>query len=359
MNELMLREILDQPRILREALPDLRRQATLLEIPAFDHVVLTGSGDSLCAAMAVEHLFCEAVRRPISAVPSMSASRFPKLRGSEVTITVSVSGAAVRTVEAALAAKRRGSLVVAIVADSRSPLAEASDACIVMPEPISRRTPHTRDYTLTILALAVICERLGDTVFDALDHWPSLVERTVDDALAWAGTLLPAPSERRVWFLGAGPDRGTAAYGALKFWEAGGSFSWWDDLEEFGHGSQLAALPGDDAVMLAPGRSASRAVEMIPGMVRMGLRPILVCREREAEAHADDQWPGFGLRNLPHWSWAPFLSCLPVQALAYAFTTDRCIDVLQPMGGKPHGRVYEDVHEEWVRNSLLETDDVP
>jgi glucosamine 6-phosphate synthetase-like amidotransferase/phosphosugar isomerase protein len=356
MNELMLREIEDQPTILRESLVDLRYQLATLDLPAFDRVVLTGCGDSLYASMAVESLFAETLRRPIVALSSMSASRFHRHGPGELAVAVSVSGEAVRTIEAALAAKRRGAHLVSIVADEGSTLAGVSDWSLVMPSPMTRSTPHTRDYTLTLLALGAACERLGHAEFDMLDRWPAVIESVMPNALAWASTLLPVPAERRVWFLGAGPDLGTAAYGAMKFWEAGGSQAWWDDLEEFGHGSQLVAIPGDDVVLLAPGRAGSRALEVLPALVRMGLRPILVNGQAH-QGRLEDSTPRFGLPNVPATPWAPFLSCLPVQALTYAVATHRGIDVEQPLGGKPHGSLYEDVHVSWVRQGRLEPEE--
>jgi glucosamine 6-phosphate synthetase-like amidotransferase/phosphosugar isomerase protein len=354
MNDLMLEEINDQPRILSESLHDLRGQARNLQIPSFGQIVLTGSGDSLFAAMAVEHLLSELLKRPTLALPSMSASRFTGVFDKALVVAVSVSGEVVRTHEAARAAKNRGSFVVAVVSNPDSTLAAAADACLIMPTPMTRQTPHTRDYTLTLLALAVLGERLAGIPLTPLEDWPSLVGSVVSEGLAWAATLLPAPQERTVWFLGAGPDRGTAAYGALKFWEAGGSLAAWDELEEYGHGTQLVSRPGDDVVLLAPGPARSRALELIPGLRRMGLRPLLIDKNRPTTTRAGRDDHDFVLPDLGDWRWSPFLSCLPLQALAYVFATHRGIDTMLPLGGKPHGQTYEDVHHEWMRLSTVE-----
>jgi len=152
--------------------------------------------------------------------------------------------------------------------------------------------------------------------------------------------------------LGIGAYRATAGYGALKFWEAGGVLSWWDDLEEFAHGSQLQALPRDDVVVLATGRSWSRAAEMVPGLTRMGMHP-LVITER-------DPLPGvrierqFQVPEIESANHTALVTCLVVQAIAYQYACARNIDVLISMNGAPHGQTYEDVHTEWVRNSTVE-----
>lgn len=354
MNEMMLREIDDQPRVIRTGLADLRRQASELPLLDADEIVLTGSGDSLFAAMAVELLFAREAKRPVWALPSMSVSRFPRASSSRLLVAISVSGEVVRTLEAARAEADRGSTVVAVVANEDSSLAKLAHGSLVMPTPMSRQTPHTRDYTLTLLALGVLCERLAGRRLRELDRWPSLVQETLPAAMEWAKSLLPAPAERTVWFMGAGPDRGTAAFGALKFWETGGSRSGWDDLEEFAHGPSLIAAAGDDVVLLAPGRAGTRAFEMLAGLQKLGLRPILISPEIAGHAVPSIDYPHFALPVLGDWTWSPFVTCLPVETMTYVYAMHRHIDVMLPLGGKPHGPVYNEVHEEWMRQSVLE-----
>ena len=355
MNEMMLKEIEDQPRALHAALAELRDQALALPSLDADEIVLTGSGDSLFAAMAVELLFARETRRPVWALPSMSVSRFPRAPSARLVVAISVSGEVVRTLEAARAEVQRDATVIAIVADRDSSLAGLADHVLVMPPPTSRQTPHTRDYTLTLLALGVLCERLAGRRLPELDRWPSLVEETIPKALDWAKTLLPAPPERTVWFLGAGPDRGTAAFGALKFWETGGSRSAWDDLEEFAHGPSLVANAGDDVVLLAPDRALTRAREMLPGLRRLGLRPIVIAPEAADALTPPLACQRFTSSGLGDSAWAPFVSCLPVEAIAYVYAMHRQIDIMLPLGGKPQGPEYNEVYEEWMRSSVLET----
>jgi glucosamine 6-phosphate synthetase-like amidotransferase/phosphosugar isomerase protein len=352
MNELMLQEMQSQEQMLAEAKVELRSQAAAIPVPTIGRVVLTGSGDSGYAAMAVEDLYLERLGVPVWAVPSISAARYPRAGAGDVVVAISVSGEVIRTLEVARTARARGSLVLAVVANANSTLARESDAALMMPKPITRATPHTRDYTATLLALGVLGERLAESIWSGLDGWVESVGANVERSLAWASSIsVPAPASR-VWFLGSGPDRGTAAYGALKFWEAGGALSWWDDLEEFAHGSQLQARPGDDVVLLATGRTRSRAAEMVPGLIRMGMRPLVVTDgEPLAGVLAQQQ---FRLPAFDDAGMASFYSSIPVQAIAYRYACERGVDVLVPMAGANYGQTYEDVHNEWMRGSRLE-----
>ena len=349
MNELMLREMQSQPADLAAALVDLRGQAAALDLGRPERVVMTGSGDSGFAAMAVEHAFTQALGRPVWALPSASAARYGQGRIDGLTAVISVSGEVRRTIEAAMAARNAGGQVVAITAGASSSLAGLADAVLVMPEPFTRSTPHTRDYTMTLLSLLVLLEALSGEPIPELDAWPGQVGELLPASLAWAERLAEAKAsvDGPVWFLGMGPDRGTAAYGALKFWEAGGSAAWWDDLEEFGHGSQLAARPGQLAVLFASGPAWGRAHEMRDGLERMGLSPAVIGDRAPEDAQCLALPP---IR--PELS--PLLSSIPPQALAYAFANQRGIEVERPMGGGSLGELYEDVHRDWMRRGALE-----
>jgi fructoselysine-6-P-deglycase FrlB-like protein len=353
-NELMLREMLAQPADLAAALVDLRRQVGRIGIRRPDRVVLTGSGDSGLAAAAVELAFTSYLARPTWAMTSASAARYGAGRLDGLTVVISVSGEVRRTIEAAMAARNAGGRVIAVTAGESSTLVGLANATVLMPEPLSRATPHTRDYTLTLLALLVLLEALAETRIPELDEWPSQVAETLPRSMTWAEEVSTQHSaaDGPVWFLGMGPDRATAAYGALKFWEAGGSPAWWDDLEEFGHGSQLIARPPELAVIFANGPAQSRAEEVGRGLERMGLPSALIGEG------VSPQQAGFDLPPIrPELS--PLLTSLPPQALAYAFATRRGIDVGLPLGGDPLGELYEDVHRDWMRLSRIEPSGPP
>ena len=150
MNELMWREMQAQPDDLAAALPELRRQATSLSSLSPERVLLTGSGDSLFAALSLEMAYGLELGRPVWAMPSAAAARYGSGRLGGLTIVISVSGEVRRTIEAAMSAHIAGGKVLAVTSGAESTLAREADAVIVMPQPITRTTPHTRDYTTTL-----------------------------------------------------------------------------------------------------------------------------------------------------------------------------------------------------------------
>jgi glucosamine--fructose-6-phosphate aminotransferase (isomerizing) len=347
-NDVMRRDIWSQPEALRAAVPDLRAQAESLDPdPRWTRIVLTGSGDSFIAALAVEELY--RLRQPLASrvVPALDAARYVRWTENDVAVIVSVSGEVSRAIETARAAAGRGATTIAITAAPESTLARTSSHRLVIPSPIDRSIPHSRDYTLTLAALAVLLERLSGAESPELDRWPDLVASffsALFEAPHWA-----PPTSGRTWFLGAGPDRATAMYGALKFWEAAGLRAWWDDLEEFAHGSQLMAAPGDRAILIASGAGVTRAIEMQPGLRQMGLLSVLVTGDSVDVPHR------LAVPSLGGPEWHPFSACLPLQQLAYVDATRRGLDVSIPLHGQGHGPDYDRVHVEWTKRSALGT----
>jgi glucosamine 6-phosphate synthetase-like amidotransferase/phosphosugar isomerase protein len=344
-NGSFLREIRMQPETLRGSLADLREQAAMM--PALDmrRLILTGSGDSFIAAAAVAPLFEERLDIPVKALPSLDASGFHRWASGDVLVAASVSGEVTRTIDAVERAVARHVPTVGITAQRESTLVGVSDVSLITPPSIDRSTPHARDYTVALLAFGTLLEGLTGHRAPELDAWPDVAGSVIDAAF---DVLRDEPAvDGTTWFLGAGPDRATAAYGALKFWEAAGLQARWDDLEEFAHGSLLMARPADRVVVVASGRGAERAAEMLPGFLSIGVRPLTVGPERIA-----DDCPHVDAVALDGSSWQPFTSCLPLQLLTYVEACSKRLNVSVLLDGQPHAAGIERVHAEWVRQPL-------
>lgn len=350
MNQDMLTEILSQPTMLEQSLVDVRHQADDLRIATpFRKIVLTGSGDSVIAALALEALYRANLDAEIRVMSSLQASRYEPFDAETLIVAISVSGGVARTIEAVIRARAAGAQSLAIVAREGSELGTAAHEQLMMASPLTRTTPHSRDYTATLLALAVALERLAGRRFKELERWPEVTD----------GVLERAFVELRPWtddspqtiFLGAGPDAATARYAALKFWEGGAMQAIWDDLEEFAHGSQLMAAPGQSVVMLASGPGTGRALEFAPGMEALGLRVRLVTDRADIVGLDDFRVPELGG---PRWS--PLVMCLPIQVLTYLTVAHRGIDLSLAMGGVDHGEPFQAMHVEWTKRSVIDPD---
>ena len=354
MNEVMLKDIVSQSASLSEGLLSLRKQAAAFPREDVKRLVFTGSGDSYIAAVGVEGLARERLSGQVRACPSLDASRYLDHRPGDTVVVVSVSGEVARSIEVAERASMTGAMTIAITCNETSTLSRACDHQLVMPRPIDRSIPHSRDYTATLLALAVLIERLAGSQFAELDSWPGLVEDLIGNAFDALEETDLRPS--RWWFLGAGPDRATAMFGALKFWEAAGMEAWWDDLEEFAHGSQLMARPGDYAAVIGAGPGVGRLHEMIPGLRQMGLDVVAVV---PPSGKAADSVPLLTHEGFNDPVWHPFVACFPLQVLTYLEAEARSLDVSVPLFGQAHGPTYDAVHVEWTKKSQVWLDGSP
>jgi glucosamine--fructose-6-phosphate aminotransferase (isomerizing) len=350
LNALMLREIRDQPRLLREELPRLRAEARAAAGPlaaVTRRLVVTGCGDSYIAGVALE----QAARallggdRPVHVVRSFEAANYFPLCEHDLVVACSVSGEVARTLEAVEQARKAGARTAALVARPTSALGRCAEAVLRLPEPIARNTPHSRDYLATLLALAALFEGLSETHVRALDHLGDTVEEHLAGWEATAHRLVQTLAvAEKLFVLGSGPSWGSALYGAAKYWEGGGILAFAHEIEEFGHGAHLLVKSGDAAIVIAPAGAGARHASAILGSLRrLGLRVLVL--------GAQDQPPkGVEVIPLPDVEdvWSPFVSAVPLQLLCYELANVRGLDVTRPLGGRPGGDTFQAVHDEWT-----------
>ena len=349
MTDDFLTDILSQPATLGSALPAFRRCLEDVEdFASFRRVVLTGSGDSLVAVAAVESLFRAVPGVEARAVPSLDAAAFEPADDSTLLVALSVSGEVSRTVEAALRFCRAGAVTTAVTSNPESRLAKACDHMIRLPTPLVRSIPHARDYSVSLLGLLAIAERLHGRRLPQIEAWIDVSTAVIESSLDWAEGL--EAQTQRTWFLGAGPDRATAMYGALKFWEAGGMDAGWDDLEEFAHGSHILIQPGDRAfVVAADGRGLVRALEIVEGLGEIGVPAVVI---------SDGSCPGnlaaIRLPSLGGAMWQPTVSCFPVQAIAHRAAAVSGLDIHDPYCGRRFGPTLDRIYTRWTKHSPIE-----
>ena len=343
----MLNDIRRQSSVLRDALSSLRTQAQAIHpLNSNGRVVLCGCGDNETAGHAVRLPFESYIS--IQSVGSMEASHYLSLSSDDVLVCVSNSGEVRRTVEAARNAALRGATVVAISCNDRSALSQASTTMVKMPSVVtSPNLPHTIEYTVTLLAVAAVLERLSGTdraELCSVPDWVAVSDLMLSHCEQASDCLASA---RCVHFLGSGPHYATARYGAYKWWSAGLAESTYNELEEFAHGPHWCAEEGDAAVVIGPtGRSEFRVLEVCEGLEQMGLSVVLVT-SREAIGHADKLTRVYA-QQAPE-LWSAFATCVPVQLL--------CVNTAKrqevALGSYNTESVHKRVHDRWRMESRL------
>jgi glucosamine--fructose-6-phosphate aminotransferase (isomerizing) len=265
-------------------------------------VILTGSGDSLFAAMAVLPAFRRWTGLAAEVMTSVEFARYevPLIKAGDVVIGLSNSGNSSRTRESLILARAQGALTVGVTANSDGPFSELADHVVHRPVVRSLRIDvrHRRallnmtEYIATLLTLFMLGAELGasrshlstrerdfhfEHVAAAFDAIPTAAA-SIEPAIA---KIAPTLADIDTLFvLGAGPNRGTASYVAAKFHEQLPRNGVVQDLEEWAHLQYFLTLAWRERAVVmvhSPiGNVLDRAKEITTGIAEAGGRPIVV-----------------------------------------------------------------------------------
>lgn len=275
---------------IRELVGQLAGAGDLAATPP--EIVLTGCGDSHFAGLATRLAFERDAGVRCRAVEALELTRYelryvPLEPRPPLLVAVSYSGEVGRTIEAAATAERFGWTSVAFTGRRDGRLATASGRSILMDVSTLGFSPGTSTYVAMIVALLTLAAELarvrglGDgaaRIERALGAAPELASRTLqlsaEPAAAVAEVLAGALVST---FLGSGPSRAAAAFGAAKLFEGPQRYGVVQDLEEWAHEQYFVSGPGTPVVVVAPaGTSHDRAGELLDEMAFIGAPAALV-----------------------------------------------------------------------------------
>ncbi|HEX5188670.1 MAG TPA: PfkB family carbohydrate kinase [Streptosporangiaceae bacterium] len=288
--EVMRNEILTIPDVISGVLDDadgrIAAVAKRLAERGVRHLWLTGCGDSAFAGLASALAF--QLHTPVAAHPvhalDLARYRVRALPPGGAVIAISYSGRVGRTIEAAIQARRAGQHVIALTNSPATSLAAESDDVLPVDVPTLGFSPGTSTYVAMLAALLGLAGELaqlagtGDELIRALAMLPGQVSTTLrltsDAAGPAAELLLGSP-----WtaFLGAGPNEGTARFGAGKLVEAAQRLAVATNLEEWAHEEYFLTSAGDPVVLINPaGAAHDRGLEILSELAFTGARPVVI-----------------------------------------------------------------------------------
>lgn len=291
-------------------LPNLRRVVTehvaqaVADPRVFNasRIVLTGSGDSLFAALSVAHVFRRWTGIPSEARTAMEQARYHStlLTAADLVISISNSGSSSRAREVVQLAKDRGAMTLGVTGSMTGELARNAGRVIHRPirEDIGLPPYYGRClcnfaeylavlYALYSLALALGVKR-GHISAAFQREQLALIEAAIEAQGAIAARVEPAMMRLAeelgdidtLWTIGSGPSQGTARYCAAKYHEQMPINGVSCDLEEWAHLEYFLTLNwGARSVVMViapPGNSLDRAQEMTQGIGTAGGRAIVV-----------------------------------------------------------------------------------
>jgi glucosamine--fructose-6-phosphate aminotransferase (isomerizing) len=293
--DVMREEIATIPNVIADQVKDLRPQfREIAEAAAAEDVadvVLTGCGDSHFAGLATRLAFARDAGVRCVAPEALELSRYdvryiaPSPR--PLLVAVSYSGEVGRTIEATATANRFGWRTLALTGAPDGRLATVAGEPVIMQVPTLGFSPGTSTYVAMVTALLLLAAEL------ARARGRDDRARALDEGLAAApglaaGTLKMADEPAReaaelichspvTTFLGAGPSRATAAFGAAKLFEGPQRQGVAQDLEEWAHEQYFVSGPSTPVVVVAPsGAAHDRAMELLAEMAYIGVPTVVV-----------------------------------------------------------------------------------
>ncbi len=347
----MLKEILEQPESLRNAL-----RGRLLEedgdvhlgglnvsdeeLQRINRIVLTGCGTSWHAGLIGEYMMEELARIPTE-VEYASEFRYrnPIVDERTLVVGISQSGETADTLAALREAKRRGARTLGLVNVVGSTIAREVDGGIYLHAGPEIGVASTKAFTSQIAALALLTLKMGRLrtlsilqgreVVRALARLPELVERGLAKAPEVERLAERLGRASNVLYLGRGYNFPVALEGALKLKEISYIHAEGYPAAEMKHGP--IALIDDlmPVVFIAPRDAVyPKVLSNVEEVKARGGRVIAVVTEGDA-----------GVSRLADHTIAipetldlltPVLSVLPLQLLAYYIAVRRGCNVDQP-----------------------------
>jgi glucosamine--fructose-6-phosphate aminotransferase (isomerizing) len=268
----MLREIREQPAVLRNALAGAvepaRRVATEMARRDVDVIILAARGTSDHAALYAQYLFQYLNGIPVAlATPSLHTLYGATLRlGRALVIGISQSGESPDVVEVVDRARAAGAFTVGITNQEGSLLATTAHEILFCHAGPERSVAATKTYTTTCAALAMLAAALpgGEPLRGHMEWIPELVAAALQSEAILARVAERYTHARDCVVLGRVFQYSTARETALKLEETCYVVATPFSTADFRHGPAALVERGLPVIIFAPpGRTASDALDLL------------------------------------------------------------------------------------------------
>ncbi len=233
-------------------------------------------GSSDHAATYAKYLFETFLGLPVvsqaPSVVSIYGRRLEKAKGA-LFLVISQSGRSPDLLMSAKAARDAGALVVAMVNDERSPLAELAEVVLPLRAGPELSVAATKSYLGTLSAVARLTAHWsGDAVLSrAVDNLPAALSEAW--SLDWSAVGRSFVDARGGLILGRGPTLAVAQEAALKFKETCAIHAEAFSIAEVAHGPMELVEEGLPVLVLAPGDAGEEGLEdLVRRFVERGAR---------------------------------------------------------------------------------------
>ena len=306
MQSSMMQQIRSLPDLMEWLDRDLSKKAvqTAKEIcdKKIRKIILTGCGDSYCAAMAAKHAFLAYTSLEVLVEMTVELSRYYEtgyLTGDDdvLVIIISNSGTVSRCVELAARVRLAGGMVLGVTGKETSGLYQNSTMVLKTEIPAFAYAPGIRSYTGCMYALYLLALQTGirqqklsperaEEIGQELKQLADLIRNGLEDWERQAGEAAKRllGSTAYEW-IGAGPAYASAWFSYAKLLETAGRPGGAYNTEDWFHMNYFIKDVDRTATVLFCRKDSgddSRMQELIPVAKEMG-RPLLCITDRQFE----------------------------------------------------------------------------
>ena len=277
----LAREAAESPAVVRAQLGAndavIRDLAQRLRRAPPKAVVTLGRGSSDHAATFARYLIETRLGVMTASTPPSVSSVYEVASDMTGTLclVISQSGRSPDILAAAEAARAAGALVVALVNDAASPLAQIAAVTAPLLAGPELSVAATKSYIAALSAVVQLAAHWsGDAeLLRALDRLPELLDEAW--ALDWSDAIAPLKDARSLYVLGRGIGYGVAEEAALKLKETCGLHAEAFSAAEVRHGPMALVGPGFPVLAFAQGDETRAGVEAATAAAAAQGAPVL------------------------------------------------------------------------------------
>ena len=247
-------------------------------------VLTCARGSSDHAATYAKYLIETRVRTPVASfapsTASLHAAPWRHLEGT-LFLAISQSGRSPDILLSARAAKDAGALVVALVNDPESPLAQLAEVAIPLLAGSERSVAATKSFIATLVAILGLVAAWTDEadLHGALDETPHVLRSAWN--LNWSPAEAVLAGASSLFVVGRGLSYAIALEAALKLKETCGLHAEAFSAAEVKHGPMALVGPGFPVIMLEPSEGGDAFEALARDFIARGAHVIMAGGEQE------------------------------------------------------------------------------
>ena len=342
----MLKEIMEQPKVLRDTIAsaisgESKSVIGSIDISAFNKIVITACGSAYNAGVVAKNVFERLCRFPSIEVDFASEFRYKGAVIDEKTlvILISQSGETADTIAAMREAKSKGALTFAIVNVVGSTIAKEADSCIFTAAGPEIAVATTKAFSAQLVLLYILAVRfsvkigrvspqVGQELLSEIETLPGKVTEIFEHMDYIQKYASACVGYKSIFFIGRNIDYAIAMEGSLKLKEISYIHSEAYAGGELKHGT--ISLIEEDTLVVAISNCESlhgKIMSNAEQVISRGAKVLLVscC----LGAQPTDKLSLISLPSSPE-LFSPSLSVIALQLFSYYVAANKGLDIDKP-----------------------------